>query len=193
MELEKIVPFILSFEGGYVNDPADRGGATNMGVTFGTLRKYREKKGLPAPSMGTLRNLTREEWTDILRTRFWDLAGCPLIEDAGLCAMLCDFAWHSGPAQAGLALQLAYRDAFPSAPALALDGVVGKNTAAAVNSVPDRRAFFERYRDRRLGFLRSIVIQRPSQRKYEKGWVRRVNAIGWDSLTPNGGKAYRIP
>jgi len=27
------LPFILRWEGGYVNNPADRGGATNKGVT----------------------------------------------------------------------------------------------------------------------------------------------------------------
>ncbi len=193
MDIEKIVPFILSYEGGYVNDPADRGGPTNMGVTFGVLRKYRKQAGLPDASLGTLRNLSKEEWTDILRRQYWEKAGCPLIEDAGLCAMLCDFAWHSGPAQAGIALQKTYNVKFPSEPPLALDGVVGKATAAAVNAVPSRRAFFEAYRDRRLGYLRAMVIQRPSQRKFENGWRRRVCAIAHDSLTPNGGKAYRIP
>ena len=39
MAESKIVqPFILSWEGGYVNDPADKGGATNKGVTIGTFR-----------------------------------------------------------------------------------------------------------------------------------------------------------
>ena len=32
-------PFILSWEGGFVNDPHDRGGATNRGVTIATWRQ----------------------------------------------------------------------------------------------------------------------------------------------------------
>ena len=37
-KLEPLAKFILSFEGGYVNDPKDRGGATNMGVTIATWK-----------------------------------------------------------------------------------------------------------------------------------------------------------
>ena len=34
----KLAPWILKWEGGFVNDPADLGGATNMGVTIGTWK-----------------------------------------------------------------------------------------------------------------------------------------------------------
>lgn len=40
-QVEKLTPFILKWEGGFVNDPDDLGGATNMGVTFGTYQTYR--------------------------------------------------------------------------------------------------------------------------------------------------------
>ena len=32
----KLAPFILSFEGGFVNDKDDHGGTTNKGVTIST-------------------------------------------------------------------------------------------------------------------------------------------------------------
>ena len=35
----KLIPFILQWEGGFVNDPADLGGATNKGVTIGTFKE----------------------------------------------------------------------------------------------------------------------------------------------------------
>ena len=35
-DVRKLAPFILKWEGGFVNDPDDLGGATNMGVTIGT-------------------------------------------------------------------------------------------------------------------------------------------------------------
>ena len=34
-----LLPFILRWEGGFVNDPTDRGGATNKGVTITTWRQ----------------------------------------------------------------------------------------------------------------------------------------------------------
>ena len=36
--VNQLAPFILKWEGGFVNDPADLGGATNMGVTIGTWK-----------------------------------------------------------------------------------------------------------------------------------------------------------
>ncbi|MBC7739137.1 MAG: peptidoglycan-binding protein, partial [Candidatus Saccharibacteria bacterium] len=37
----EIAQEIVAREGGYVNDPADPGGATNHGVTIGTMRALR--------------------------------------------------------------------------------------------------------------------------------------------------------
>ena len=45
------MPRILKWEGGYVNHPADPGGATNRGVTIGTLRKLGIDKGQGADEM----------------------------------------------------------------------------------------------------------------------------------------------
>ena len=50
-------PFILRWEGGFVNDPNDSGGATNKGVTIATFRKY---KGESA-SVADLKAITDED------------------------------------------------------------------------------------------------------------------------------------
>ncbi len=41
------LPFILRWEGGYVNDPDDPGGATNKGVTQRIYDDWRKRQGLP--------------------------------------------------------------------------------------------------------------------------------------------------
>lgn len=43
-DVRKLKPFILKWEGGFVNDPADLGGATNKGVTIGTYKEYRKQR-----------------------------------------------------------------------------------------------------------------------------------------------------
>lgn len=60
-KVELLVPFILKWEGGWVNDPDDLGGATNMGVTIGTYETYCRKKGYPKPTVERLKNITKEE------------------------------------------------------------------------------------------------------------------------------------
>ena len=37
-DINVLAPFILSWEGGFGNHPADRGGATNKGVTIATWK-----------------------------------------------------------------------------------------------------------------------------------------------------------
>ena len=46
-DVNKLAPFIIKWEGGFVNEPDDLGGATNMGVTIGTYEAYCRKKGYP--------------------------------------------------------------------------------------------------------------------------------------------------
>ena len=50
-----LVPFILKFEGGFVNDPHDRGGATNKGVTLATFIQFRRNDGRPRPTVEDLK------------------------------------------------------------------------------------------------------------------------------------------
>ena len=43
-DIKNLIPFILKWEGGFANDPTDRGGATNKGVTIATYEAYCKKK-----------------------------------------------------------------------------------------------------------------------------------------------------
>ena len=63
-KVELLAPYIRKWEGGFVNDPADSGGATNMGVTIGTFEVYCHRKGYPRPTVERLKKLTP---TDIFR------------------------------------------------------------------------------------------------------------------------------
>ena len=57
MSLDAMIDRLLEREGGFVNHPADRGGATNWGVTQGTLAAWR---GYPV-SVADVHALTRDE------------------------------------------------------------------------------------------------------------------------------------
>ena len=47
-DVKKLAPFILKWEGGFVNDSDDLGVTTNMGVTIGTYEAYCRKKAIPS-------------------------------------------------------------------------------------------------------------------------------------------------
>ena len=54
---DDIIEEVLEAEGGFVNDPDDKGGATNFGVT---QQSYSNFLGSPA-SVDDVRNMTRDE------------------------------------------------------------------------------------------------------------------------------------
>lgn len=60
---ELLVPFIRKWEGGFVDDPLDRGGATNCGITIGTFRQFYG----PDRSVEDLRRMTYGQWLHIFR------------------------------------------------------------------------------------------------------------------------------
>ena len=95
-DVKKLAPFILKWEGGFVNDPDDLGGATNMGVTIATYEAYCRKKGYPKPTIERLKNLSKEEWTEILKTMYWDRWKADEIKSQSVANILVDWIWASG-------------------------------------------------------------------------------------------------
>ena len=95
-DVRKLAPFILKWEGGFIDDPDDLGGATNMGVTIGTYETYCRKKGYPKPTIERLKNLTKEEWTEILKTMYWDRWKADEIKSQSIADILVDWIWASG-------------------------------------------------------------------------------------------------
>lgn len=65
--------FVLNMEGGFVDDPDDKGGATNKGITQGTYDAYRKSH---KKAIQTVKNITDAEVADIYYNNYWVKAGC---------------------------------------------------------------------------------------------------------------------
>ena len=164
---EILKPFILAWEGGYTDDPSDRGGATNKGIT---LRTYRSVFGT-GKTNEDLRHITDGEWDTVFRSLFWDVCMGDAIDDQSVANLLVDFAWHSGTARAVRTVQ--------SVVGAKQDGIMGRKTLHAVNA-SDPKALFRTLHARRTAFLTSLA--KGTQRKFLKGWLARVNAIEYGRL-----------
>ena len=70
---KKALKFVLNREGGYSNNPNDRGGATNKGITQNTYNAYLKSKGRPTKDV---RYISDIEVEDIYYSRYWLNAGC---------------------------------------------------------------------------------------------------------------------
>ena len=98
---QEIIDDILRVEGGYVNDPADSGGATNFGITEDVARAF--------GYTGDMRDLTRDQAFDIYARRYWDaVRGDDLAALSPAVAFeVVDTGVNMGPARAVSFLQRA--------------------------------------------------------------------------------------
>lgn len=166
-DVMKLVPFILKWEGGFVDDPDDLGGATNRGVTIGTYATYCKKKGYPAPTVERLKNLSEKDWAEILKTMYWDRWKADEIKCQSVANILVDWVWASGVNGIKIPQKVL---------GVTADGIVGAKTLAALNA-RNPKELFEEIRDARVQFIEDICRKRPANNKFKKGWLNRINSL----------------
>lgn len=150
---------IFAHEGGFVDHPKDPGGATNWGITIGTLSAW---LGRPA-TVVQVRNLTKAEARQIYRRNYWDKVRGDALP-AGIDLVAFDPAVNSGVGRGSKWLQRSL--------AVAADGKIGPVTiAAAVDA--DHVAVIVKACGLRMGFLRGL----KTFSTFGRGWSRRVASV----------------
>lgn len=184
-KLDQFIPFIILFETGVASnndslkviyekarskgiayDPDDKGGLTLVGVTLSTYKEYCKKKGKPTPNADSLRNVKYEEWRDILKTMFWDRWQADNITSQSIAEFLVDWVWTSGIYGITIPQKILGVEA---------DGIVGPKTLSAVKS-QNPTDFLPKLRQSRIAYIDRICRQRPANRKFRTGWLRRINS-----------------
>lgn len=181
--IDILAPFIFSWEGGFVNDKDDAGGATNRGVTISTWKKQGyDKDGDGDIDIDDLRLISESDAKRILKNNYWNRWKADQIEDQSLANILVDWVWGSGVygikhVQALLGVKT--------------DGIVGPKTLAALNS-QNPEEFFNKVWKRRERYFYTICATRPINKKFLKGWLRRLGSIRYRSLKYNSGKVVKF-
>lgn len=163
---------VLRHEGGYVDHPADPGGATNMGITRRTLAEWRGVSPWADLPKREVQNLTRHEAARIYQANYWTKCAAERMPP-GLDLALFDFAVNSGPGRAVRILQAQV--------GASEDGIVGDQTMGALATCLRRsglRQNIETYCANRLGFLQRLSTY-PT---FGRGWTARVKAVRKQAL-----------
>ncbi|AUZ65883.1 peptidoglycan-binding protein [Citrobacter telavivensis] len=178
--------FVLSAERGYVNDPTDRGGETNLGISDkrdGVADGKTDVDGDGKPDT-RIRDLTVEQAGQIYFRDYWYPAYCPLWPDE-VALFVFDSSVQHGAKKAVQLLQEAVGFTGKS-----VDGIAGKNTRAAVESA-DPDWLMNRLYLRRSRYYADIIKSNPSQGKFLNGWFNRLDNLA-DACREISGVQYSV-
>ena len=173
--IDAILESVLANEGGYVNNPADKGGATNRGITAKTLGAWRSL-GRPA-TPAEVQALSVEEAKAIYAAEYVERPGfAELADHPHLQVALVDAGVMSGPKRAIQMLQRAL--------GLPDDGILGPVTLGAARLIPDASLAL-RFGCERLRFVGRLISKDltdadrdgiPDNAEFASGWINRVAA-----------------
>jgi len=153
--------YILQREGGFVNDPRDNGGMTNLGVTW---RTWQDWTGKPATE-AVMRALTPAKVAPLYKARYWDaVRGDDLPGPVALC--LFDFGITSSPARAAKLLQ--------GIVGTVKDGQIGPATIIATRNfvaVHGVAELVRQFTEARREYYRAL----DDFPHFGKGWLRRCD------------------
>lgn len=161
--------FTLREEGGYVDDPADPGGATNMGITLATYRDWSDD-----PDLGSVQvqDMTERTAKAIYRSLYWN----PLRADAlpaGVDLSVFDMGVNAGNWRSARLLQRALGFTGDE-----VDGCIGPETLGAAAKF-DPRALVNDLTERQAQFYRSL----NDFDTFGAGWLNRTRARQRAALT----------
>jgi lysozyme family protein len=177
--VSEIANEIVTREGGFVNDPDDPGGATNFGVTIGTMRRLGlDVTGDGVVDVADVRALSREQVVELFVREYYNRPGIHRLPEV-LQASVFDMYVNAGSA----AVRILQRLLIDMDADLAVDGAIGPLTARAAHEAASRAPghIADAYGIARRNYYYALADRRPQSRKFARrrdggkgGWIRRA-------------------
>lgn len=176
---QRLIDHIKEFEGGYANNPNDRGGETMKGITWPTYVNLVYRVLGRTSSKSHFLSLTDEEVSKFMHWYFRE-SGADRFRNQSVAEYFADFFWGTGY----FAIKLLQRLLNVSD-----DGKMGPITLAAVNRRNGQSLLADLHTVRLAQYNR--LAKDPSQVGHLRGWLRRANtqyeALKKKAPEPNGG------
>jgi lysozyme family protein len=152
---------LIKSEGGYVNNPADPGGRTNLGVTQAVWENWIGH----ASGEKEMKSLTPEIVEPLYKKKYWDACRCDNLP-SGIDYLVFDAAVLSGVGFSAKTLQ--------KVAGATIDGAIGPKTIAAVVTTKD---LIEKFSDEKATFYKSL----PTFSQFGNGWLDRIARVKRDA------------
>lgn len=177
--VRQIAEEIVAREGGFVNDPDDPGGATNHGVTIGTLRRLGIDVNRDSRiDVADVKALTRAQAVEIYLEHYFRRPGIAALPEV-LQASVFDMYVNAGGNAVKILQRLLTDMGFPCDP----DGAIGPQTIRAAQmayeAAPSHLA--DAYGIARRNYYYALADSRPASRKFARrkdggkgGWITRA-------------------
>jgi len=140
------------------------------GITLKVFQEYKRNNHL---SSEDLRNISDEDIQAIYRQNYWNPVFGNLL-NSGCDYLLFDFAVNAGVGRSVKTLQQVV--------GTNVDGVMGNQTLMAANAI-DASALIIDFSNAKIKFYEDIVMARPNQNVFLKGWLNRVNSVKANAFT----------
>lgn len=174
MQFEQAFDWIISKEGGYVENPGDRGGATKYGISS----KFIQANDL---KIKDVKDLSLADAKQIYRVFFWNPLCIERFSDTMIKLFVFDSAVNCGKSKSVDFLQTCIN----SLTHIAVDGVIGNETISTCNNLTAnfylKKILKKLLISSRLAYYMHIVNNNESQRVFLRGWINRtleVSQIG---------------
>ena len=173
-----LINMVLVHEGGYVNDPDDRGGETYRGIAkashpnwagWALLERHKPLSyNQVVKGDDELDNLVLE----VYHKDYYTPMKLDSVTDLMISAHLMCQGVNSGSKAAVKLLQKSINIVYGAN--LVVDGVIGKKTLKYANDASKLNELRSAFVKEREAFYRAIVKGNPSQKKFLNGWLNRV-------------------
>ncbi|WP_128516900.1 holin-associated N-acetylmuramidase [Tabrizicola thermarum] len=178
-KVRQIAEEIVAREGGFVNDPDDPGGATNHGVTIGTLRRLGIDVNRDSRiDAADVKALTRAQAVEIYLEHYYRRSGIAALPEV-LQASVFDMYVNAGSNAVKILQRLLTDMGFPCDP----DGAIGPQTIRAAQMAFEAAPLHlaDAYGIARRNYYYALADSRPASRKFARardggkgGWIRRA-------------------
>lgn len=167
MLFESAFDWIISKEGGYVDNPFDKGGATKYGISSRFIKANDLK-------INDVKDLSIAEAKQIYRMFFWNPLLVENFSDSTVQLFVFDTAVNCGNSKAIDMLQTSVN----SISHIAVDGKLGNETIGTCNNITSNsytnKILKQLLLSSRIAYYVHVVNNNESQRRFLKGWINRT-------------------